>query len=201
MANVVAPHIVEVYNKNMGAVDLVGFFMSCLRYNFKQYKWTVTVINALFSICISNAHKLYQKAFMSTESITTFARRCLGEIRGMVEMMDAATGRKRKLFSSSSRRMRRRSSSSGSLIERSNWSNKQQYEKAAQFRTDGVGHYPMKYGSKQQVRCFVCRVGKPVSMCRKCNVPLCISAIGTAGGPALISDTCYYIAHNKAKFK
>ena len=106
-----APHVVCVYNKFMGAVDLIGFFMAILRYNFRQTRWTTTVILALFSIAVSNAHKLYIMATGKRLALSEFVQNLLLELETLIERVsakvdisDISRGRKKKAWA-----MRRKS--------------------------------------------------------------------------------------------
>ena len=191
---ITAPHIVQVYNQNMGAVDLVGFFMSALRYKHKQRKWTVTVLNAVFSICISNAHKVFQRSLQSAESISTFTRKTLEELRQYIHMLDAGSA------CSTPASKKRKRTSVGEGEARKTWTNKKEYEQAVEYRTDGaVQHCPIKYLGKQTRRCYVCKKRKPKTLCFKCNVPLCVGFVGAFPHTEL-QLTCFFVAHHSPRF-
>ena len=157
----------------------------------------MTVLNALFNICISNAHKVFLKAMLSHESISQFVIHSMREIKAIIYDMESSddnnVGQKRKRRSLSQMEDGRKSVP--------DWYNKKAYEAAHQFRLDGVGHHPIKHTGKQQVRCFVCKVAKPSTVCYKCHVPLCINALGKVGSKCTtVKDTCFYIAHYEATF-
>ncbi|KAG0420566.1 hypothetical protein HPB47_003424, partial [Ixodes persulcatus] len=55
------PHIVQVYNVNMGGVDMADRMISYYRIKARVKKWTIRVIFNMFDMALSNAWILYTK--------------------------------------------------------------------------------------------------------------------------------------------
>tara|TARA_R110002050_G_scaffold149471_1_gene276143 strand:- start:1132 stop:1701 length:570 start_codon:yes stop_codon:yes gene_type:complete len=170
----------------MGAVDLVGFFMSIMRYNFKQSRWTVTVILSLFSIAVSNAHKIHNAAMGRMESLTEFVEALLCELETILAELEAEEER-------ISRQERRKSL---------NRVKRKQYQRNPErlVKDKAVAHIPYFLESRQTIRCYSCGKGKPKSMCFTCNVPICLPRIDDPTTED-IKKSCWYDCHCNARMK
>ncbi len=190
------PSTIPIYNKTMGAVDLVGFFMTLLRFDFRQKKWTLKVLFGLMSISMANAHKIYNVATGRKVSLNDFVRLTMKELYNEIMKSNG-----RSLASSSSSSSSRRSSSTRLEItpffpNRVAISPVRRYERLfvqESVRLDGNQHFPFRRAGTSH-RCYVCKDRRMQFWCAKCNVPLCIDFVGTEETPEL-SDTCWFVHH------
>tara|TARA_R110002050_G_C8924319_1_gene511616 strand:- start:73 stop:2166 length:2094 start_codon:yes stop_codon:yes gene_type:complete len=184
------PSIISVYNKTMGAADLVGYFMTLLRFNFRQRKWTLKVLFGPMSIAISNAHKLYNAALGKKLSVLEFVRLTLSELRGEIFSTipeEPSTVERRTSMLNISPFFTDKSVTVSPI---------RKYERvyvSEAIRTDSNLHFPFRRDSASH-RCYICKSRRMNTWCVRCNVPLCIDYVGSADAPE-ISDTCWYVHH------
>ena len=55
------PEIVEIYNANMGGVDLFDQYMSYYRVFIKSKKWTCRMIAHGFDMAVTNSYLIYKR--------------------------------------------------------------------------------------------------------------------------------------------
>lgn len=166
-----SPSCVSLYNQTMGGVDLLGFFMTLVRFNFRSQKWTNTILLAYISIAISNAHKIYCRS-VQIISFASFIENCISDLLSTFKVH--ITDRSISHYSQGSH-------------------SKTIFQDSFRLQTT-LNHVPYKVHSNKSLYCVVCRARRPITRCYACGVYVCVDYIGDINTPH-VEDTCWFILH------
>lgn len=145
------PHIVKLYNKHMGGVDLADMLIALYRTPYKSRKWYLAIFVQMIDICMNNAWLLYRKDCKRNNMKTTMPLKAF--------RFEVSEGLKKTA----------RSQSIGNLKKKKKQTLAQPIE---EIRYDNTGHF---LNFTTQGRCRLCSKFTTV-ICMKCNVRLCFVA-------------------------
>ena len=151
------PHVIGVYNKGMGGVDLMDMMCTLYKFKLRSKRWYMYIFYHTLTIALANAWFLYK-------------RNCK-----ILDNEKALPLRKFQAYVASAlcaaKKLPRGRPSLGSVPKK----RKVQVNLAPveDIRFDGVGHFP-SFGEKRQ-RCRNCPDGFSFVNCQKCKIHLCLN--------------------------
>jgi hypothetical protein len=159
------PHSIEVYNKNMGGVDLSDFFLASYRHTLKQKRWYLRIFFHFVGVAIVNSWIIYRWQGNNDVDQLTFRSslaRCL--INKGWNMINSTRGRPvNHIYNSNP-------------PSRSNTRTKVPDEVRYNLT---AGHWPIKSDAKNASRCIssICS-SKTRYKCSACEKSLCPECFG-----------------------
>lgn len=163
------PSTVPVYNATMGGVDLLGYFLSLVRFSFRSHKWTNSVLMAYLAIGMSNAHKCYCRMV----KVIPFSNFINESIDALMKHVIVPLTPARSLCVNNRRH--------STTLERT-------HERLDQ----SPEHVVLKYSNKGKT-CVVCRAVRPSFKCAKCKIFICVDEEEEVSS---VEETCWYKYHN-----
>jgi len=159
------PHVIEVYNKHMGGVDLLDSFIGLYRnYRLRSEKWYHRILFHFIDSTIVNAWLLYRRA-LAQKNITVNILHLVDFKASVAQSLCKRQKHDRKWGRRSNELQRRLDVK----IPRSGAPNPQ-----IDVRTDAVAHWPVFGESRQRCRVPNCK-GITETRCEKCDIPLCLT--------------------------
>jgi len=160
------PQMVEVYNANMGGVDLCDMLLSCYRIKRRTNKYYIHIFYYLVGISLTNAWILYKRhqrqRKAAKKDIMPLINFQLEVAKGLafVDKPVQAVKRGRPSLDNDSSC----ASKKGRKVATP--------DPSKEIRKDKVDHFP-EFNEKQG-RCRMCKNGFTFITCTKCKIPLCL---------------------------
>ena len=167
VVDVVQPNIVNLYNKNMGGVDLADCLLSLYRIPVRSKKYYHRLIFHMIDMSINQAWLLYRRDY-DDNKIPQEKRHSLLTFRMSVSESLIKAGKKVP--------KRGRPSSSETLSEPplKKRRNVDQVRPQSDVRFDQIGHFPEVKNPRLYCKRLGCK-GRTNVRCIKCNVNLCLN--------------------------
>lgn len=171
------PHIVKLYNQNMGSVDMVDMFCALHPIPFRSKKWYMRIAWRIFELMIVNAWVLWKRFTKDMTSGWRVSRLFSFKMYVAKTLLQHPTTIENRLKSKISRELSSGSSDEGD--DETSHETKRKREMKAQvptiIRFDGIEHWPEVSGVTR-LRCKNddCSNKTNVS-CSKCRLHLCLT--------------------------
>ena len=155
------PHIVKVYNKNMGGVDLSDMLMSLYRIAIRPQRWYLRIIYYLIYLSLSNGWLLYRRHLTQMQE-----KKYMSLLNFRAQVADALinVGKPADLTS----RKRGRPSLEDAEEDRAPPPVRRIPAPSTIARLDRFDHFPTN--SEKRGRCRRCKNGYTQMTCTKCSV-------------------------------
>lgn len=140
------PDAVKLYNKGMGGVDKLDWYVNLYRSRIRSKKWYWCLVTAAIDICIVNAYLIHRKITREDNGLLNFRRTI-----AFVYLKQNTRDLKRPFLAPSG-------------------PNKPKIHDALRF--DGDGHYLETRKKQQRCQMMHCS-SKPLTFCAKCEITLC----------------------------
>jgi hypothetical protein len=188
-ATIKSPTCVQIYNKKMGAVDTVGSFTHTAHYPFRSRKWSTHVIFGLFSIAISNAHKLLKTSSPKHRkmSMSKFLKQAVSDLLIFLKPKETPPRTTDTPETPNSE-----SPVSSPLIKRRRL---HVYQSSGTNLSDKSLHVPVKFKNNSW-RCSVCHTRRSSFCCTGCDHIVCLDQRAGITGSDTIKETCWFKLHN-----
>ena len=181
------PHIMGIYNKYMGGVDLLDSFTAKYKFPVKSHRWYMYIFWHTITLAVVNAWLVYKRdcqALGVSKKETLNLRLFQAQLATSLILKDTVTTPKRgrpsagsgspvtKTVKTGSPLTAQKRPSSGNENPTSVPPKKSCQHPPLDVRKDLVGHFPMK---TKRGRCRHCPTGYTNTQCHKCDVRLCFS--------------------------
>ena len=161
------PKMAEIYNANMGGVDLCDMMLSTYRIRQKSNKYYIHIIYYCIGISVTNSWLIYRR-HMAQQNISKKQQYTLIQFQSLIANSLGLAGKP----TTSTSRSRARPSLNSSLDEPA----RKRRPPAVplpndDIRLDRVDHLPQF--QEKQGRCRMCKTGYSYIKCSKCEIILC----------------------------
>uniref|UniRef100_UPI00358E218E piggyBac transposable element-derived protein 3-like n=1 Tax=Myxine glutinosa TaxID=7769 RepID=UPI00358E218E len=173
------PHLVKVYNANMGGVDLADMLMALYRIGIRPRRWYLRILYYLIDLSLVNGWLLYRRHLNQKQQKYMPLLDFRAEVaNALIKVGKHADG--------SSRKRGRPSLEDGSPPPTPPLPPQQRtVTPSADVRLDRLDHFPTH--AEKRGRCRLCSKGYTQMACQKCKVLLCFTK----------DKNCYLEYHTK----
>uniref|UniRef100_UPI00358E4A90 piggyBac transposable element-derived protein 2-like n=1 Tax=Myxine glutinosa TaxID=7769 RepID=UPI00358E4A90 len=173
------PHLVKVYNANMGGVDLADMLMALYRIGIRPRRWYLRILYYLIDLSLVNGWLLYRRHLNQKQQKFMPLLDFHAEVaNALIKVGKHADG--------SSRKRGRPSLEDGSPPPTPPLPPQQRtIAPSADVRLDRLDHFPTH--AEKRGRCRLCSKGYTQMACQKCKVLLCFTK----------DKNCYLEYHTK----
>nr|XP_005159764.1 piggyBac transposable element-derived protein 3-like [Danio rerio] len=162
------PHIVKVYNHNMGGVDLADKFAALYRTDFRPRRWYLRILYYLIDLSLVNGWLLYRRHLTQKQE-----KKYMPLLDFRVQVADALIKVGKQVDLNSRKRVRPSLEDDPTSHQAASPPLQRISAPSVDVRLDRCDHFPIH--AEKRGRCRLCKNGYTQMACLKCKVLLCFT--------------------------